>query len=61
MGIQSGRRKIINHDLNLYRDREIHPRVKDLQRPRRGKPRRGLQIFDTRVDFHVPVLYRISL
>ena len=30
-------------------------RVKDLQHPRLDKPRRGLQIFDTRVDFPVPV------
>ena len=37
---------------------EIHPRVKDLHRPRLGKPRRGLQIFDTRVDFPVPVQSR---
>ena len=37
---------------------EIHPRVKDLQRPRLGKPRHGLQIFDTRVDFPVPVQSR---
>ena len=36
-------------------EREIHPRVTDMQRPRLGKPRRGLQIFDTRVDFPVPV------
>ena len=36
-------------------DKEIHPRVKDMQLPRLGKPRRGLQIFDTRVDFPVPV------
>ena len=56
MGIESGRRKIINHV--LYRDREIHPRVKDFQRPRLGKPRRGLQIFDTLVDFPVPVQSR---
>ena len=37
--IESGRRKIINHDF-----------VQGL-----GKPRRGLQIFDTRMDFSVPV------
>ena len=53
--------------MTLYLDREIHPRVKDLQHPRLGKPRRGLQIFDTRVDFPVPVqsggrfLYFITL
>ena len=39
----------------MYRDREIHPRVKDMLLPRLSKPRRGLQIFDTRVDFPVPV------
>ena len=33
----------------------IHPRVKDMQSQRLGKPRRGLQIFGTRVDFPVPV------
>ena len=31
----------------------IDPRVKDMQLPQLGKPRRGLQIFDTRVDFPV--------
>ena len=56
MGIEGGRRKIINHD--FVQDREIQPRVKDLQHPRLGKPRRGLQIFDTRVDFLVPVQSR---
>ena len=44
--------------MTLYRDREIHPRVKDLQHPRLRKPRRGLQIFDMRVDFLVPVQSR---
>ena len=39
----------------LYRDRKILSRVKDMQLPRLGKPHRGLQIFDTRVDFPVPV------
>ena len=36
----------------LYRDRENHPRVKcmHLQSSRLGKPRCGLQIFDTRMD-----------
>ena len=28
--------------MTLYSDREIHPRVKDLQRTRLGKPRHGL-------------------
>ena len=46
------------YELNIhFRD------VKDLQRPRLGKPRRRLQIFDTRVDFPVPesrFLYRFQ-
>ena len=29
----------------------MHPLVKDLPRTRLDKPRRGLQILDTRVDF----------
>ena len=37
------------------RNREIHPHVKDIQRPRLCKSHRGLQIFDMRVDFPVPV------
>ena len=45
MGIERGWRKIINHD--FVQGREIHPRVKDLQPT--------TQIFDTRVDFPVPV------
>ena len=51
MGIESGGRKIINHDF-------VQGQVKDLQRPRLGKPLRGLQIFDKRVDFPVPVQSR---
>ena len=47
-----------NTPLWIVHSGEIHPRVKDLQRPRRGKPRRGLQIFDTRVDFPVPAQSR---
>ena len=39
----------------LYSDKESHPRVKHMQSPWLGKPHRGLQIFDTRVDFPVPV------
>ena len=31
--------------------RESLPRVHDLQHPRLGKPRRGLQIMDTRMGF----------
>ena len=34
--------------------RESHPRVHDLQHPRLGKPRRGLQIMDTRMGFPCP-------
>ena len=64
MGIESGRRKIINHNFvqgqgnPLCRDMESHRRVKILQRPRLGKHRRGLQIVNTPVDFPVPVQSR---
>ena len=34
--------------------RESHPRVHDLPHPRLGKPRRGLQIMDTRMGFPCP-------
>ena len=34
--------------------RESHPSVHDLQHPRLGKPRRGLQIMDTRMGFPCP-------
>ena len=43
-------RKIINHQI-VEGTRESHPRVHDLQHPRLGKPRRGLQIMDTRMGF----------
>ena len=56
MRIESDRRKIINHD--FVQGHGNHPRVKDLQRPRLGKPRRRLQIFGTRVDFPVPAQSR---
>ena len=36
--------------------RESHPRVQDLLHPRLGKPRRGLQILDTRMGFPRPSL-----
>ena len=49
VGMESGRRKLINHDW------EIYPHVKHLQGPRRGLPSHGLQIFDTHEDFHVDV------
>ena len=41
-----------NHDFEKVRI--IHSSIEDLQCPRLAKPR-GLQIFDTRVDFPVPV------
>ena len=47
------RRKLINHHI-AGRTRESHPRVQDLQHPRLGKPRRGLQILDTRMGFSRP-------
>ena len=34
--------------------RESHPRVHGLQHPQLGKPRRGLQIMDTRMGFPCP-------
>ena len=48
-------RKIINHHIEGG-TRESHPRVQDLQHPRLGKPRRGLQILDTRMGFPRPSL-----
>ena len=36
--------------------RESHSRIKDLQHSRFGKPRRGLQILDTRIGFPRPSL-----
>ena len=47
--------KIINHHIEGG-TRESHPRVRDLQHPRRGKPRRGLQILDTWMGFPRPSL-----
>ena len=46
-------RKIINHHI-VEGTREAHPRVHDSQHPRLGKPRRGLQIMDTRMGFPCP-------
>ena len=48
-------RKIIKHHIEEG-TRESHPRVQDLQHPRLGKPRRGLQILDTRMGFPRPSL-----
>ena len=48
-------RKIINHRIEGG-TRESHPRVQDLQHPQLGKPRRGLQILDTRMGFPRPSL-----
>ena len=46
-------RKIIKHHIEGG-TRESHPRVQDLLHPRLGKPRRGLQILDTRMGFPRP-------
>ena len=46
-------RKIIKHH-TVEGTRESHPRVHDLQHPRLGKPRRGLQIMDTWMGFPCP-------
>ena len=46
---------IIESTTTLYRDREIHPSVKDLQSTTRLAESWKLHIFDTRVDFPVPV------
>ena len=54
MGIESGKRKVIYNDFEQGQGN----RVKDLQRPQLGKPRSGLQIFDTQVDFPVRVQRR---
>ena len=43
-------RKIINDHI-AEGTRESHPRVHDLQHPRLGKPRCGLQMMDTRMGF----------
>ena len=48
-------RKIIKHHIDEG-TRESHPRVYDLQHPRLGKPRRGLQILGTRKGFPRPSL-----
>ena len=48
-------RKIIKHNIEGG-TRESHPRVQDLLHPRLGKPRRGLQILDTRMGFPRPSL-----
>ena len=52
-------RKIINHHIEGV-SRESHPGVKDLQNPRLGKPRRGQQIYDTRMGFPRPSLNLVS-
>ena len=46
-------RKIINHH-TVEGTGESHPRVHDLQHPRPGKPRCGLQIMDIRMGFPYP-------
>ena len=52
MGIEHGSRKIIKHDF-VQGQITPPPRVKDLQLPRLGKPRRGLLIFDTRSNWSI--------
>ena len=47
--------KIINH-YTPEGTRKSHPRVHDLRHQRLGKPRRGLQIRDTRMGFPCPFL-----
>ena len=46
---------LIESTTTLYRDRKIHPSVKDLQSTTRLAKSWKLHIFDTRVDFPVPV------
>ena len=46
---------LIESTTTLYRDREINPSVKDLQFTTRLASSWKLHIFDTRVDFPVPV------
>ena len=46
---------LIESTTTFYRDREIHPSVKDLQSTTRLAESWKLHIFDTRVDFPVPV------
>ena len=48
-------RKIIKHHIEGG-TRESHSRVQDLLHPRLAKPRRGLQILDTRMGFPRPSL-----
>ena len=48
-------KKMIESTTTLYKDREIHPSVKDLQSTTRLAESLMLHIFDTRVDFPVPV------
>ena len=48
-------RKIIKHHIEGG-TRESHPCVQDLQHPRLGKPRRGLQIMGTWMGFPRPSL-----
>ena len=46
---------LIESTTTLYKDREIHPSVKDLQSTTRLAKSWKLHIFDTKVDFPVPV------
>ena len=47
--------RLIESTTILYRDREIHPSVKDLQSTMRLAKSWTMHIFDTREDFPVPV------
>ena len=51
-----GKNEKNNQSPHWGRDSGIHPRVQSLQHPRLGKPRRGLQILDTRMGFPRPSL-----
>ena len=54
-GIYVSKVRVIESTTTLYKDREIHPSAKDLQSTTRLAESWMLHIFDTRVDFPVPV------
>ena len=58
MNIYDVGEKIINHHI-AERTRESIPRVRILLDPRLGKPRRGMQIMDTRMGFPCPFLIEV--
>ena len=47
--------RLIESTTTLYKDREIHPSVNDLQSTTRLAELWKLHIFDTTVDFPIPV------